>query len=72
MLFPAWTRWIAKHSSGNCGVGTTLVKWNYQTDAIFSRCNMADETPEHIFTCDHISVKEKKDQVILQIENFLK
>jgi len=30
-LQPARRRWIAKHASSNCGVGTTLVKWNTKT-----------------------------------------
>jgi hypothetical protein len=32
-LPPAKRRWVTKTASHNCGVGTTLVQWNYQDDA---------------------------------------
>lgn len=41
-------RWITKHASENCGIGTTLVKWNIQTEATCSLCQLSDEYSQHV------------------------
>ena len=43
--------WVTKTASENCGVGTTLVQWNYQDDATCPRCGHAQETTHHVSTC---------------------
>jgi hypothetical protein len=44
-------QWVTKTASENCGVGTTLVHWNMQEDAICPRCNHPNETTEHVSQC---------------------
>ncbi len=44
-------RWIVKHSSSNCGVGTTLKAWNFQQDSICPRCGHEKETAGHVIRC---------------------
>jgi ribosomal protein S27AE len=40
-------RRVSKHACHNCGVGTTLVKWNLQADDACPRCGQS-ETTEHV------------------------
>ena len=49
-LKPSRRRWITKHASANCGVGTTLVEWKYQDDPKCPRCNAVEDTT-HVFRC---------------------
>jgi len=42
-LKPIRRRWITKHASANCGVGTTLVKWKHQDDDKCPRCNVSED-----------------------------
>ena len=43
--------WVTKTASKNCGIGTSLVSWNYQTNAMCPRCACAHETTKHIAQC---------------------
>jgi len=42
-LQPARRRWIAKGASSNCGVGTTLIKWQYQDNDRCPRCRVPED-----------------------------
>ena len=43
--------WITKHASENCGVGSTLVSWKFQTDATCPRCSHPQEDTTHVLKC---------------------
>ena len=43
--------WVTKHASKNCGVGTTLLAWKYQTDAECPRCACTREDTAHVLRC---------------------
>ena len=85
-IIPTKRRWVSKHASGNCGVGTTLYEWKVQADPLCPReCGLPEDS-NHIFTCNHKSniiekeaakkefaeylIKLKTDPVIGQALNF--
>jgi hypothetical protein len=43
-------RRLSKHASKDCGVGTTLVKWNMQDDDHCPRCGASEDTA-HVLKC---------------------
>jgi hypothetical protein len=43
-----WRRWVAKHTSGFCGVGTKMVQWKEQPTAACPRCGN-DENARHVW-----------------------
>ena len=43
-------RYVTKHASDECGIGTTLVKWKYQEDCKCPRCGQ-DEDGDHVLLC---------------------
>jgi hypothetical protein len=47
-------RRVCKHASGDCGVGTTLVKWNLQDDDQCPRCGQPEDTV-HVLRCPEAS-----------------
>jgi len=49
-LKPGRRRWITKHASANCRVGTTLLTWKYQDDDHCPRCGRSESTT-HVLTC---------------------
>lgn len=57
-------RWIMKHASENCGVGATLLKWEYQTDAKCPRCNHPAEDTRHVLLCQGTDANEVFQQSI--------
>ncbi|MCA1800669.1 MAG: hypothetical protein LC650_05195 [Actinobacteria bacterium] len=62
--------WITKHSSHNCGVGTTLLRWNHQDHAKCPRCNKIEDTT-HIYTCTGHNATEIWNQSILKLQQHL-
>ena len=42
--------YITKHSSSNCGVGATLVKWKHQQDDACPRCGQPEDST-HVYIC---------------------
>ena len=44
-------KWLAKHVSGICGVGTMLQLWKYQAHNSCPRCGAEKEKAEHILLC---------------------
>jgi len=49
-LKPGCQRWITKHASHNCGVGTTLAEWQQQEDDQCPRCGQPEDT-NHATRC---------------------
>ena len=49
-LTPTGLRYITKHASSNCGVGTTLVQWNDQQDDACPRFGFP-EYGTHVYLC---------------------
>ena len=48
-------RWVAKHTSGICGVGNMLVKWKEQPTSDCPRCG-EHENARHVWTCQEPAV----------------
>ena len=71
-LLPRKRRWVSKHMTENCGIGTTLVKWNILKDAKCPRCNQEDETAMHVFRCNHLSNLQNKEDAKCKLEKVLK
>jgi hypothetical protein len=63
-LPPAKRCWVTKTASHNCGVGTTLVQWNYQDDAACPRCG-APESTLHMYGCRGVPALEVQRAPIL-------
>ena len=51
-------RWVTKHASENCGVGSTLVKWKKQSDAKCPCCNQDHEDTTHVLQCSAAGAAE--------------
>jgi len=49
-LKPGYQRWLTKHASHNCGVGTTLVEWQHQEDDQCPCCGQPEDT-NHVIRC---------------------
>jgi len=69
-LQPARRRWIAKHVSSNCGVGTTLVKWKYQDDDRCPRCRVPEDTT-HVLWCTANGANEVWNESIAKLTAYL-
>jgi hypothetical protein len=63
-------RWVTKHSSEECGVGTTLVHWKYQDDARCPRCNQNEDT-EHVIKCTDQEATNIWNEHLTGIEQYL-
>jgi hypothetical protein len=48
-------RWVSKHTSGFCGVGSMLVKWKEQPTSDCPRCG-EHENARHVWTCQEPAV----------------
>ena len=68
-LIPPRRRWLTKHRSSNCGIGTTLVKWKYQVDAECPRCNQVEDKA-HVFRCQDPSAKSLWDTNLTKLANL--
>jgi hypothetical protein len=63
-------RWVSKHVSEKCGIGTTLVKWNMQVDMECALYGTNKDT-EHIICCPDHRVLTKWAQSINNLCNWL-
>ena len=63
-------RWVTKHASENCGVGTTLVEWKQQQDPSCPRCDQP-ETTEHVMCCTGYEANDVWDKSIDKLQNYL-
>jgi hypothetical protein len=69
-LKPSRRRWITKHASANCGVGTTLVTWKYQTDDRCPRCGRSESTT-HVLTCTGQDASKMWQSNFEKLEQYL-
>ena len=69
-LKPSRRRWITKHASANCGVGTTLVKWKYQDDHKCPRCNASEDTA-HVLRCQAEGANEVWSESMAKLTTYL-
>ena len=63
-------RWVTKHASHQCAVGTTMAKWNFQDTAKCPRCN-EDETTTHVYQCKSHQATTQWNESIQQLETWL-
>jgi len=70
VLKPSRRRWITKHASANCGVGTTLVKWKYQDDDKCPRCNASEDTA-HVLRCQPKGANEIWSESMAKLTTYL-
>jgi len=69
-LKPSRRRWITKHASANCDVGTTLVKWKYQDDDKCPRCNASKDTA-HVLRCQAKGANEVSSESMAKLTTYL-
>jgi hypothetical protein len=64
-------KYITKTASENYGVGTTLVDWKHQADAVCPRCKHQVETPVHVQRCEGYAAGDIFQKSIANLEEFL-
>ena len=69
-LKPGYQRWITKHASHNCGVGTTLVEWNQQNDDRCPRCSHPEDTT-HVLRCTGSGATEVWNEHYTALEEWM-
>jgi hypothetical protein len=67
---PKRARWLTKHTSGHCPVGTVMKK---RTERITNKCPHCGqpETPSHVWTCPHPPVKQKWEASLRSLDAWL-
>ena len=69
---PQWLQqWVTKTASENCGVGTTLVAWQYQDDAKCPRCGHPLETTSHVSQCQAQGAADVWRDSMDKVEQYL-
>jgi hypothetical protein len=74
---PAYCRrWVAKHSTGWCGVGRNLKKWaskeeKENTDDSCPRCLAPDERAEHVWVCQAPKTKALWEAKFAQLSTWM-
>jgi hypothetical protein len=63
--------WIAKHSSGNCGVNSMRKLRKETASEACPRCGLR-ETAEHVWLCQHPPVQDIWEKALLQLEPWLR
>jgi hypothetical protein len=61
---------ISKHSSGMCGVGKFMKRWQQRHDDSCPRCGMQEDSA-HVWLCKGEGVDEIWDKAILEVERWL-
>jgi len=69
-LKPSHPRWITKHASAYCDVGTTLVKWMHQDDDKCPRCNASEDTA-HVLRCQAEGANEVWSESMAKLTTYL-
>ena len=64
-------KWVTKHASENCGVGTTLVKWKMADVATCPRCLHPSETTAHIQRCNGHGALDLWNKSLEQLRKYL-
>lgn len=63
-------QWCSKSASANCGVGTTLVHWKYQSDAKCPRCGYDKEDTTHVSQCHGAGADDVFEKSMKTISQF--
>jgi len=69
-LKPGRRRWITKHASAHCGVGTTLLTWKYQDDDHCPRYGRSESTT-HVLTCTAMGANEVWNENLDKLAQYL-
>jgi len=64
-------RWLAKHETGQCGVGRMHLRRKYQDHSQCPRCGQTDETTQHIIQCQATSATTEWNIHITSLSNWL-
>jgi hypothetical protein len=64
-------RYVTKIASENCGVGDTLVAWNFQPNATRPRCEHTMEITRHVQQCQRYAASTTFLQIIDKVQQFL-
>jgi hypothetical protein len=64
-------RYVTKVASENCGVGTTLVEWKFQTSAKCPRCSHRYETTQHVHQCRGYAAHQSFTQSVEKLGKYL-
>ena len=64
--------WATKHSSHNCGLGTTLQEWKFQEHSKCPRCSHTTEDNVHVFTCQLQGAHESFQKSLNRLNAHLK
>jgi hypothetical protein len=64
-------RYVTNVASENCGLGNTLVAWNFQTNAVCPRCEHVTETTRHVRHCQGYAASATFLQSIAKVQQFL-
>ena len=70
-LSPGRCQWCIKHATEQCGVGQTLLHWNYQRDASCPRCTMLEDTC-HVLQCLDIEATSNWHHDIYVLDTLLR
>ena len=65
-------RWLAKHTTGFCGVGTKLEQYAYQTHSKCPRCGANGETPSHVIKCKEETACQLWDKEMISLSAWMK
>ena len=61
-------RWVSKHASEQCGVGSTMVEWKFWKNSNCPRCNQPNEDTTHVLRCNGQEAKAKWDDNIKELD----
>ena len=64
-------RWLCKHSTGFCGVGTMLKKYKFQQHTRCPRCSKDGETTTHILQCQGEGVQSLWEGEIQKLTEWM-
>jgi hypothetical protein len=64
-------RFVSKHTTGWCGVGRNLKKWNFDTDDRCPRCQAADERAAHVWVCPAATTQVLWTEKIEELDTWM-
>lgn len=62
---------VAKHTTGHCGVGKMMRRWGFRKDGRCPRCKAPEETSLHVLECKAKSAVDEWETQIGHLENWL-
>ena len=67
---PYRRRFVSKHSTGWCGVGVNLQRWQNDPDDKCPCCGQPAEDAEHVWRCSAGPVLEKWDELMVDLQQW--